>query len=183
MYLKRLEIQGFKTFAQKTVVEFRPDPSGRRGVTGIVGPNGSGKSNIADAIRWVMGEQSLKLLRGKKSEDVIFSGSEKRTRSGFAEVTMVLENDGKIEGVEMGEIAITRRLYRDGQSEYEVNRQAARLADVALLLAQCGIGQRTYSVIGQGMVDSVLVASRPSARNFSTKRSVCVRSSSNAKVR
>ncbi len=176
MYLKRLEIQGFKTFAQKTVVEFRPDPSGRRGVTGIVGPNGSGKSNIADAIRWVMGEQSLKLLRGKKSEDVIFSGSEKRTRSGFAEVTMVLENDGKIpagggsafggEGLELGEIAITRRLYRDGQSEYEVNRQAARLTDVALLLAQCGIGQRTYSVIGQGMVDAVLVASPAERKEF-----------------
>ncbi len=166
MYLKRLEIQGFKTFAQKTVVEFVPDASGRRGVTGIVGPNGSGKSNIADAIRWVMGEQSLKLLRGKKSEDVIFSGSEKRARSGFAEVTMIMENDGKIEGLEMGEIAVTRRLYRDGQSEYEVNRQAARLTDVALLLAQCGIGQRTYSVIGQGMVDAVLVASPAERKEF-----------------
>lgn len=166
MYLKRLEIQGFKTFAQKTVVEFRPDASGRRGVTGIVGPNGSGKSNIADAIRWVMGEQSLKLLRGKKSEDVIFSGSEKRSRSGFAEVTMIMENDGKIEGVDMGEIAVTRRLYRDGQSEYEVNKQAARLSDVALLLAQCGIGQRTYSVIGQGMVDAVLVATPAERKEF-----------------
>jgi chromosome segregation protein len=166
MYLKRLEIQGFKTFAQKTVLEFRPDASGRRGVTGVVGPNGSGKSNIADAIRWVMGEQSLKLLRGKKSEDVIFSGSEKRSRSGFAEVTMIMENDGKIEGLEMGEIAVTRRLYRDGQSEYEVNKQAARLTDVALLLAQCGIGQRTYSVIGQGMVDAVLVASPAERKEF-----------------
>ncbi len=166
MYLKRLEIQGFKTFAQKTVVEFRPDISGRRGVTGVVGPNGSGKSNIADAIRWVMGEQSLKLLRGKKSEDVIFSGSDKRSRSGFAEVTMILENDGKTEGVDMGEIAITRRLYRDGQSEYEVNKQAARLSDVALLLAQCGIGQRTYSVIGQGMVDAVLVATPAERKEF-----------------
>ncbi|MEK7110194.1 MAG: hypothetical protein AAB876_03140, partial [Patescibacteria group bacterium] len=97
---------------------------------------------------------------------VIFSGSEKRTRSGFAEVTMILENDGKIEGVEMGEIAITRRLYRDGQSEYEVNKQAARLTDVALLLAQCGIGQRTYSVIGQGMVDAVLVASPSERKEF-----------------
>ncbi|HVM90967.1 MAG TPA: AAA family ATPase [Verrucomicrobiae bacterium] len=166
MYLKRLEIQGFKTFAQKTVLEFRPDASGRRGVTGVVGPNGSGKSNIADALRWVMGEQSLKLLRGKKSEDVIFSGSEKRSRSGFAEVTMILENDGKIDGLEMGEIAVTRRLYRDGQSEYEVNKQAARLTDVALLLAQCGIGQRTYSVIGQGMVDAVLVASPAERKEF-----------------
>ncbi|MEI7512521.1 MAG: AAA family ATPase [Candidatus Uhrbacteria bacterium] len=166
MYLKRLEIQGFKTFAQKTVLEFRPDASGRRGVTGVVGPNGSGKSNIADAIRWVMGEQSLKLLRGKKSEDVIFSGSEKRSRSGFAEVSMIIENDSKVEGLSMGEIAITRRLYRDGQSEYEVNKQSARLSEVVLLLAQCGIGQRTYSVIGQGMVDAVLVASPVERKEF-----------------
>jgi chromosome segregation protein len=170
MYLKRLEIQGFKTFAQKTVLEFHPDASGRRGVTGVVGPNGSGKSNIADAIRWVMGEQSLKLLRGKKSEDVIFSGSEKRSRSGFAEVTMIMENDLPSHeasgGLALGEIAVTRRLYRDGQSEYEVNKQAARLSDVALLLAQCGIGQRTYSVIGQGMVDAVLVASPAERKEF-----------------
>lgn len=167
MYLKRLEIQGFKTFAQKTVLEFKPVTSGRRGVTGIVGPNGSGKSNAADAIRWVMGEQSLKLLRGKKSEDVIFSGTEKRARSGFAEVTMVLENEGEDRtGLDLGEIAVTRRLYRDGQSEYEVNRQSARLQDVALLLAQAGIGQRTYSVIGQGMIDHVLVASPTERKEF-----------------
>ena len=167
MYLKRLEIQGFKTFAQKTVLEFKPVASGRRGVTAIVGPNGSGKSNAADAIRWVMGEQSLKLLRGKKSEDVIFSGSDKRSRSGFAEVTMVLENEGEDRtGLDVGEIAVTRRLYRDGQSEYEVNRQSARLQDVALLLAQAGIGQRTYSVIGQGMIDHVLVASPTERKEF-----------------
>lgn len=167
MYLKRLEIQGFKTFAQKTILEFKPVASGRRGVTAIVGPNGSGKSNAADAIRWVMGEQSLKLLRGKKSEDVIFSGSDKRSRSGFAEVTMVLENEGEDRtGLDLGEIAVTRRLYRDGQSEYEVNRQSARLQDVALLLAQAGIGQRTYSVIGQGMVDHVLVSSPSERKEF-----------------
>ncbi|HEU0050905.1 MAG TPA: AAA family ATPase, partial [Patescibacteria group bacterium] len=165
MYLKRLELQGFKTFAQKTVLEFMPDSAGRRGITAIVGPNGSGKSNTADALRWVMGEQSLKLLRGKKSEDVIFSGSEKRARSGFAEVTMTIENDDR-EEVDMSEIVVTRRLYRDGQSEYEVNRQAARLQDVVMLLAQCGIGQRTYSVIGQGMVDQVLVASPAERKEF-----------------
>jgi len=167
MYLKRLEIQGFKTFAQKTVLEFKPVMDGRRGVTSIVGPNGSGKSNAADAIRWVMGEQSLKLLRGKKSEDVIFSGTEKRSRSGFAEVTMVLENEGDDRtGLDVGELAVTRRLYRDGQSEYEVNRQSARLQDVTLLLAQAGIGQRTYSVIGQGMIDHVLVASPTERKEF-----------------
>ncbi|MCC7522534.1 AAA family ATPase [Candidatus Uhrbacteria bacterium] len=167
MYLKRLEIQGFKTFAQKTVLEFRADKKGSRGITCVVGPNGSGKSNIADAIRWVMGEQSLKLLRGKKSEDVIFSGSEGRARSGFAEATMILEREeGDKTDLDVGEVAITRRLYRDGNSEYEVNRQAARLTDVALLLAQAGIGQRTYSVIGQGMIDSVLVASPSERKEF-----------------
>ena len=171
MYLRRLEIQGFKTFAQKTVLEFLPDQSGRRGVTGVVGPNGSGKSNIADALRWVMGEQSMKLLRGKKSEDVIFSGTDKRARSGFAEVTLIIENDERKDMAEspfgeMAEVAITRRLYRDGNSEYEVNRQAARLQDVALLLAQCGVGQRSYSVIGQGMIDHVLVASPAERKEF-----------------
>jgi chromosome segregation protein len=165
MYLRRLELQGFKTFANRTVLEFVPDAGKRRGLTGVVGPNGSGKSNVADAIRWVMGEQSMKLLRGKKSEDVIFSGSEKKARSGFAEVSMTLANDDK-QDIEMSEIVITRRLYRDGQSEYEVNKQSARLADVALLLAQCGIGQRTYSVIGQGMVDAVLVASPAERKEF-----------------
>ncbi|MFZ6015706.1 MAG: chromosome segregation SMC family protein [Patescibacteria group bacterium] len=162
MYLKRLELQGFKTFAQKTVLEFELDKNGRRGVTSIVGPNGSGKSNIADAARWVMGEQSLKLLRSKKSEDVIFSGSEKKSRSGFAEVSMTLVNDDN-EEIDFSEILITRRLYRDGQSEYEINKQSARLSDVVMLLAQCGIGQRTYSVIGQGMVDEVL-SSTPTER-------------------
>jgi len=165
MYLKRLELQGFKTFAQKTVLEFVLDKSGRRGVTSVVGPNGSGKSNIADAIRWVMGEQSLKLLRGKKSEDVIFSGSDRKVRSGFAEVAMTLENDDQKE-MDVAEICVTRRLYRDGNSEYEVNRKAARLQDVQLLLAQAGVGQRTYSVIGQGMVDHVLVSSPAERKEF-----------------
>ncbi|MBU1034933.1 AAA family ATPase [Patescibacteria group bacterium] len=172
MYLRLLELQGFKTFANKTILEFSPDTKGRRGLTAIVGPNGSGKSNIADAVRWVMGEQSLKLLRGKKSEDVIFSGSQKKSRSGFAEVSLTLVNDdlpdrqaGKPD-IDLPEIVITRRVYRDGQSEYEVNKQAVRLADIVLLLAQAGIGQRTYSVIGQGMVDSVLIASPTERKEF-----------------
>jgi chromosome segregation protein len=169
MYLKRLEIQGFKTFAQKTVLEFHLDPSGKRGVTAIVGPNGSGKSNAADAIRWAMGEQSLKLLRGKKSEDVIFSGSETKSRSGFAEVTITLESDGPEDqhpDLDIPTVEITRRLYREGQSEYEVNRKPVKLADVVLLLAQCGVGQRSYSVIGQGMIDSVLVANPMERKEF-----------------
>lgn len=164
MYLSRLELQGFKTFAQKTVLEFVPGAD-KRGVTGIVGPNGSGKSNVADALRWVMGEQSMKLLRSKKSEDVIFSGSTKKPRAGFAEVSMTITNENNPE-IDLPEILITRRLYRDGQSEYEINRQTAKLMDVAMLLAQCGVGQRTYSVIGQGMVDAVLSASPAERREF-----------------
>lgn len=165
MYLKRLELQGFKTFAQKTVLVFEPDVGNRRGLTSVVGPNGSGKSNIADSLRWVMGEQSLKLLRAKKSEDVIFSGSDKKPRAGFAEVSMTLVNDER-QDLDFSEIAITRRLYRDGQSEYEINKQAVRLTDVIMLLAQCGIGQRTYSVIGQGMVDDILSASPSERKDF-----------------
>ncbi|MDD5725813.1 MAG: AAA family ATPase [Patescibacteria group bacterium] len=165
MYLKRLELQGFKTFAQKTVLVFEPDAGNRRGLTAVVGPNGSGKSNIADSLRWVMGEQSLKLLRAKKSEDVIFSGSDKKPRAGFAEVSMTLVNDDR-QDLDFSEIFITRRLYRDGQSEYEINKQAVRLTDVIMLLAQCGIGQRTYSVIGQGMVDDILSASPSERKDF-----------------
>ncbi len=169
MHLKRLELQGFKTFAQKTGLEFVLDTQARRGITAVVGPNGSGKSNIADALRWVMGEQSLKLLRGKKSEDVIFSGTTSRARSGFAEVTMMLERDvadAPSEDIPWQEIAVTRRLYRDGQSVYEINRQSARLQDVVMLLAHAGVGQRTYSVIGQGMVDAVLVATPSERKEF-----------------
>ncbi|MCC7357784.1 AAA family ATPase [Candidatus Uhrbacteria bacterium] len=165
MYLRRLEIQGFKTVAVKTVLEFKPDTDGRRGMTAIIGPNGSGKSNIADAMRWVMGEQSMKMLRAKKSEDVIFSGTPNKPRAGFAEVSLTLVNDDKPE-IEMSEIVITRRLYRDGEAEYLVNNQLVRLSDVVLLLANCGIGQRTYSVIGQGMVDAVLVASPSERKEF-----------------
>lgn len=168
MRLRRLELQGFKTFAAKTTLEFQGTAKqGARGVTGIVGPNGSGKSNVADGIRWVMGEQSMKLLRGKKGEDVIFSGSDKKARSGFAEVSMFLERDGTEADESLPhEVVVTRRLYRDGKSEYEVNRQAARHGDVTLLLAQSGIGQRTYSVIGQGMIDAVLVASPADRKEF-----------------
>ncbi|MDQ7815246.1 MAG: AAA family ATPase [Patescibacteria group bacterium] len=165
MYLKRLELQGFKTFAQKTALEFLSEEQGRRGVTGVVGPNGSGKSNIADSLRWVMGEQSMRLLRSKKSEDVIFSGSAKKPRAGFAEVSLTMVNDGNDE-IDLPEIVITRRLYRDGQSEYEINKKAVRMSDVVMLLAQCGVGQRTYSVIGQGMVDAVLSASPGERKEF-----------------
>src|SRR5689334_6333179 len=159
-------MQGFKTFANRTVLEFLPPKEGSRGTTAIVGPNGSGKSNIADAVRWVLGEQSLKLLRGKKSEDVIFSGSEKRARSGFAEASLYLNNEDKAVDIEYSEIVITRRIYRDGESEYLVNKNKVKLQDVLLLLAKANFGQRTYSVIGQGMIDAILVASPKERKEF-----------------
>ncbi len=167
MYLQKLEIQGFKSFAAKTALEFRaPAGKAKGNITTVVGPNGSGKSNVADAIRWVLGEQSLKLLRGKKSEDVIFSGSEKKTRSGFAEVALTLSNeDGKVD-IEYPEIVITRRLYRDGESEYLINNAKVRLQDIQLLLAKANFGERHYSVIGQGMIDSILQLSPEERKDF-----------------
>lgn len=166
MYLKRLEVQGFKTFAQKTVLEFPAQSKNHHALTVIVGPNGSGKSNLADAIRWCLGEQSMKHLRGKKTEDVIFSGSEGRGRSGFCEVTMIFDNTDEAMKVDFAEVAITRRLYRDGESDYLLNGQSTRLADIQLLLAEAGVGQRTYSVIGQGMIDHVLTSSPEERKVF-----------------
>lgn len=166
MYLKRLEVQGFKTFAQKTTLEFPPERADSHHLTVVVGPNGSGKSNLADAIRWCLGEQSLKLLRGKKAEDVIFSGSEGKSRSGFAEVSLTFDNADKSMNVEFSEVTITRRLYRDGDSAYMLNGGNARLADIQLLLAESGVGQRSYSVIGQGMIDHVLMATPEERKVF-----------------
>jgi chromosome segregation protein len=159
-------MQGFKTFANRTLLEFLPPKEGDRGITAIVGPNGSGKSNIADAVRWVLGEQSLKLLRGKKSEDVIFSGSDKRSRSGFAEVSLTLDNQAGGNDIGFPEVVITRRIYRDGESEYLINKNKAKLQEVLLLLARANFGQRTYSVIGQGMIDAILVASPKERKEF-----------------
>ena len=166
MYLKRLEVQGFKTFAQKTTLEFPPESADRHHLTVVVGPNGSGKSNLADAIRWCLGEQSLKLLRGKKAEDVIFSGSEGKSRSGFAEVSLTFDNADKTMHADYSEVTITRRLYRDGESGYMLNGKDARLSDIQLLLAESGVGQRSYSVIGQGMVDHVLTATPEERKVF-----------------
>ncbi|MEK7570262.1 MAG: chromosome segregation SMC family protein [Patescibacteria group bacterium] len=160
MYLEQLDIQGFKSFAHKTTLEFK------RGIAAVVGPNGSGKSNIADAIRWVLGEQSLKLLRGKKSEDVIFAGSDKKTKLGAAEVTLTLDNREGKAAIDYDKFSVTRRVYKDGTSEYLVNGAASRLGDIQMLLAKSNIGQRTYSVIGQNMVDAVLVASPRERKEF-----------------
>ena len=150
MYLKALEIQGFKSFPDKTVLSFGEE------ITAIVGPNGSGKSNISDAIRWVMGEQSTKALRGGKMEDVIFGGTAKRKQLGFAEVSLVLDNTGHFFQREESEVVVTRRYYRSGESEYYVNRSAVRLKDVYELFMDTGLGREGYSVIGQGKIDEIL---------------------------
>jgi len=160
MYLEKLEIQGFKSFAQLTTLKFN------RELTAIVGPNGSGKSNIADSVRWVLGEQSLKLLRGKKGEDVIFSGSDKKTRLGLAEVNLYLNNEDHSAPIDYREVVISRRIYRDGENEYFINKNKVRLIDVQLLLAKANFGQRTYSIIGQGMIDFILVASVLERKEF-----------------
>ena len=160
MYLEKLEINGFKSFAHKIDLEFKP------GITSVVGPNGSGKSNVADAVRWVLGEQSLKLLRGKKSEDVIFSGSDKKARLGMAEVSLHFNNEKDKAEVGMSEICITRKLYRNGDSEYLINKQKTRLADIHMLLAKVGVARTSYSIIGQGMIDNFLLASPQDRKEF-----------------
>ena len=151
MRLKRLEIYGFKSFADRTVVVFD------EGITGIVGPNGSGKSNLSDAVRWVLGEQSAKALRGAKMEDVIFGGTEKRSQMGFAQVTLVLDNTEHIfPRMEESEVAVTRRYYRSGESEYYINKQSVRLRDVNELFMDTGMGREGYSIVGQGKIDEIL---------------------------
>lgn len=155
MVLKKIEITGFKSFAQKSVIDFSIGGKDTK-ITSVVGPNGSGKSNVADAIRWVLGEQSYKLLRSKKSEDVIFSGSEKKSKGSYSEVVLVLDNSKKDLKIDFTEVAISRRLYRSGENEYKINGTNVRLLDIQELLAKCGFGQATYTVIGQGMVDQML---------------------------
>ena len=150
MYLKRLELQGFKSFADRTVLEFKS------GITSVIGPNGSGKSNISDAIRWVLGEQSMKSLRGSKSEDVIFAGTQARKSLGFAEVSMVIDNtDGKLP-IEYSEVTVTRKIYRSGETGYFINKTPCRLKDVLELFMDTGIGKDGYSIIGQGKIDEIL---------------------------
>lgn len=148
--LKSLELHGYKTFASRTLFQFAD------GITAIVGPNGSGKSNFADSLRWVLGEQSASLLRAKKTEDMIFAGSEHRPRAGMASVTITFDNTSGWLPVDFSEVAITRRAYRDGRNEYLLNGQTVRLRDINELLAQSGLSERTYTILGQGMVDASL---------------------------
>lgn len=167
MYLEKLEIQGFKSFANKNILIFPGMlDTTRRGLTAIVGPNGSGKSNAADAVRWALGEQSMKTLRGKKSEDIIFSGSDKKGKLGMAEVSLFLNNEDGKAPLDYSQVVLTRRLYRNGDSEYLINNSRVRLYDVQMLLAKANFGQKTYSVIGQGMVDGFLNTSLAERKEF-----------------
>ena len=150
MYLKRLEMQGFKSFADRTVLEFMP------GITSVIGPNGSGKSNIADSIRWVLGEQSMKSLRGTKSMDIIFAGTENRKSLGFAEASLIFDNTDGALPIEYGEVVVTRKIYRSGETGYFINKTPCRLKDVLELFMDTGIGKDGYSIIGQGKIDEIL---------------------------
>jgi chromosome segregation protein len=148
--VRSLELHGYKTFAARTFFEFAP------GITAIVGPNGAGKSNIADALRWVLGEQSYSLLRGKKTEDMIFSGSEHRPRAGMASAEVMFDNSTEWLPLDFGEVAMTRRAYRDGHNDYLLNGQHVRLREMNELLASAGLSERTYTIVGQGLVDASL---------------------------
>ena len=150
MYLKSIEIQGFKSFANKLLFEFH------NGITGIVGPNGSGKSNVADAVRWVLGEQRIKQLRGASMQDVIFAGTEMRKPQGFAYVAITLDNSDHQLSIDYDEVTVSRRLYRSGESEYMINGSACRLKDINELFYDTGIGKEGYSIIGQGQIDKIL---------------------------
>src|SRR5262249_22677006 len=158
--LKRLELVGFKSFADKTQFDFI------QGITAIVGPNGSGKSNIVDAVRWILGEQSAKSLRGGEMADVIFNGSASRRSLGLAEVTMTLDNRRRALNTQADEVQITRRVYRDGQGEYLINQQPCRLKDIKDLFLGSGAGTNAYSIIEQGRVDVLLQSSTQERRSI-----------------
>ncbi|MBQ3964343.1 MAG: AAA family ATPase, partial [Firmicutes bacterium] len=160
MFFKRIEIHGFKSFAEPVVIEFD------RGITCVVGPNGSGKSNICDAIRWVLGAQSAKALRGDKMEDVIFSGTAARKSRGMAEVTLVIDNEDGELPIDFKEVAITRRMYRSGESEYLINNTRCRMRDIRELIMDTGIGVEGYSIIGQGKISDIISNNTESIREI-----------------
>ena len=150
MYLKSLTLKGFKSFASATTLRFEP------GITCVVGPNGSGKSNVVDALTWVMGEQGAKALRGGKMEDVIFAGTSGRAPLGRAEVTLTIDNSDGALPIDYSEVSITRRMFRDGAGEYEINGSSCRLMDVQELLSDSGIGREMHVIVGQGRLAAIL---------------------------
>ena len=152
MNLKKIEVYGFKSFADKLEMKFD------KPITAIVGPNGCGKSNVSDAIRWVLGEQSARVLRGKSMQDLIFSGTERRKSMSYCEASLIFDNTNRIFPIEMDEVVISRKLYRSGESEYLLNRQSSRLKDISDLLRDAGLGREGYSIVGQGRMDAILNA-------------------------
>lgn len=160
MYLKSLELQGFKSFPDKVKLTFD------KGLTAVVGPNGSGKSNIGDSIRWVLGEQSTKTLRGNKMEDVIFSGTVARKPVGFAMVTLTLDNSDRALNSDENEVSVTRKLYRSGESEYRINGKGVRLKDINELFMDTGLGRDGYSIIGQGRIAEIVSAKSNERRDI-----------------
>ena len=164
MYLKSIEVQGFKSFANKIVFQFH------QGITGIVGPNGSGKSNVADAVRWVLGEQRIKQLRGESMQDVIFSGTELRKPLGYAYVGITFDNADHKLAIDYQEVTVARRLYRSGESEYSINGTPCRLKDVNELFYDTGIGKEGYSIIGQGQIEKILSGKPEEKRELLTRQ-------------
>ena len=160
MLLKSLTLQGFKTFPDKTKLTFD------KGITSVVGPNGSGKSNISDAIRWVLGEQSAKSLRCSKMEDVVFNGTDRRKRQGYAEVTLTIDNSDRSLPYGGDDVAVTRRYYRSGESEYLINKASVRLKDIHELFMDTGLGRDGYSMIGQGKIDSIVASKSEDRREI-----------------
>jgi chromosome segregation protein len=160
VYLKKLSLQGFKSFANRTTFEYG------RGITAVVGPNGSGKSNVSDGLRWVLGEQSSRLLRARKQEDVIFAGTKERPAVGMAEVILTLDNEDRWLPLDFAEIEVGRRIYRNGDSEYLLNGSRVRLRDIVDLLMKGDVGQNSYSIMGQGLVDEVLSMNPDERRSF-----------------
>ncbi|MFO7807666.1 MAG: AAA family ATPase [Candidatus Moraniibacteriota bacterium] len=167
MFVKKIELCGFKSFAQKTIFDFnRSEEVEKSGIACIVGPNGSGKSNVADALRWVIGEKSAKNLRGKKSEDVIFAGSDKKSQLGSARVSIYFDNTDKKFNLDYPEVVVTRKIFRSGENQYLINGSKVRLTDIVELLSQAGIGKESYAIINQGMADRILSASPAERRNI-----------------
>ena len=160
MNFKKIELVGFKSFADRIEIKFEP------GVTGIVGPNGCGKSNVSDAIRWVLGEQSSKNLRGNSMQDVIFNGTEKRKSLSYCEVTLVFDNTKRFFNLDFDDVSFTRKLYRSGESEYMINNTPCRLKDITTALQDSGIGKEGYSIIGQGKVEEIISAKPENRRTI-----------------
>ncbi|MFB6226079.1 MAG: AAA family ATPase [Candidatus Paceibacteria bacterium] len=166
MRLESITLQGFKSFAEETTLEFLSPDKQRKSITAIVGPNGSGKSNISDAIRWVMGEQSLSKLRAKTNEDIIFNGSDGTRRAGRASVEIILDNSDRVVDIDQDSISLERRYYRSGESQYIINGEEVRLMDLKLLLAKANFAQSSYSVVGQGMVNNIVVQTPKERKEF-----------------